>query len=106
MKGSLVTLPEIKNSIGVHFDDSDAHLSLLSGAATRSILRYIKSDGGEYQDTSGEFIAGNVPDDLKAATILLVRYFYDRPEIDLDEFSDFPPAVVSLLRDLRPVTIV
>lgn len=106
MKGSLVELAEVKSSLGIHFSDTDAKLSLLSGAATRSILRYIKSDGGEYQDTSGEFISGNVPDDLKAATILLVRYFYDRPDIELDELSDFPPAVVSLLRDLRPVTFV
>lgn len=105
MKSGLVELAEVKASIGVHFTDSDAHLSLLIGAATKSILRYIKSDGAEYQDTSEEFIPGNVPDDLKAATILLVRYYYDHPDLDLDSLSDFPPAVVSLIRDLRPLTI-
>lgn len=106
MKSGLVTLAEVKSSLGIYFDDSNVHLSLLIGAATRSILRYIKSDGAEYQDTNEEYIPGNVPDDLKAAAILLIRYYYDRPEIELDTLSDFPPAVASLLRDLRPVTLV
>lgn len=101
----LVEIDELKTAIGIHFVDQDEFLDQLISAASANILAHVKSDGSEYLDTAGDLVAESVPDRLKTAVILYVRYLFDRPDIKLDELSDLPPAVISLIRDLRPVTI-
>lgn len=69
----LVTLAEVKGSLKFNDDTSeDVRLSLLIGAASLSILRYLRSTGAEYRNTMGNIVPGNVEDDIKSATIMLV----------------------------------
>jgi len=101
----LVTIAEVKGSL--KFDEStvdDARISLLIGAASLSILRYIRSDGAEYRNSNGDIVAGNVEDDIKTATIMLVGIM-DR-NADANEGgifkSDYLPAnIESLLHSRR-----
>lgn len=108
MKGGLVTLAELKSSLRFDDGDEDAKLSLLIESASRKILRHMKTDGEEYQDTSGEIVPGNVEGDVKVATILLVGILYrgvDGDEEKQFEMGFLPAPVVSLLYDRRLPTL-
>lgn len=70
---NLITLAEAKGAL--RFDESvadDVRIDLLIGAASLSILRYLRSTGAEYRNTAGDIVPGNVEDDIKHATIMLV----------------------------------
>lgn len=70
---NLVTLAEVKGVL--RFDASaedDVRIDLLIGAASLAILRYLRSTGDEYRDSNGIMVPGNVEDDVKHATIMLV----------------------------------
>lgn len=102
---NLVTLAETKASL--RFDEShedDARISMLIGAASLSILRYLRSTGDEYRDSNGDIVAGNVEDDIKTATIMLVGILDRNPDANEDNImkSDYLPATIeSLLHSRR-----
>ncbi len=101
----LATLQEAKAVSRISYDDEDAAISLLLGAATRVVLDYLKTDGDEFRDSAGDMVPGLVPDDIKAATLLYFRYLWDTPDISLDSPGALPPAVESLLQPLRLPTL-
>lgn len=103
----LVTLNETKAILRFDENDDDARLALLIGAASTSILRFLKSDGEEYRDTAGIMQPTQVPDDIKAACIRYVGWL-DRNADTLGEGekSDWlPPIVESLLHSRRAPTL-
>lgn len=106
----LVTLAETKGSLKFEMDieDDDVRLSLLIGAASVSILRFLKSTGDEYRDSNGDVVPGNVPDDIKVATIMLVGITNENPDGDPEKLfrSDYLPAPVeALLHSRREPTL-
>lgn len=105
---SLVTIAETRHSLRYNDNYSDTRLSLLIGAASKSILRYIKSDGDVYRDTNGDVVPGNVPDDIKVATIMLVGIMdrnIDGNEGDIYKSDYLPAPVESLLHSRRDPTL-
>lgn len=101
---NLVTIAEVKGSL--KFDEStedDVRISLLIGAASLSILRYLRSTGSEYRDSNGDVVPGNVEDDIKHATIMLVGIMDRNPDVnDSNIFrSDYLPANVEALLHSR-----
>lgn len=103
----LVTLAECKAVLRFDHNDADARLSLLIGACSTSILRYLKSDGSEYRDTGGVMQPNLVPDDIKLACIQFVGW-KDRnvDEQGQGEIADYlPPPIESLLHSRRTPTL-
>lgn len=102
---NLVTLAETKGTL--KFDDStedDARISLLIGAASLSILRYIRSNGDEYRNSNGDIIPGNVEDDIKHATIMLIGIMDRNPdsnELNIFKPDSLPANVEALLHSRR-----
>lgn len=102
---NLVTLAEVKGTL--KFDETtidDARISFLIGAASLSILRYIRSTGAEYRNTNGDIVPGNVEDDIKHATIMLIGIMDRNPDANEGGIfkSDYLPAnIESLLHSRR-----
>lgn len=101
---NLITLAEAKGSL--KFDEStddDARISMLIGAASLSILRYIRSTGDEYRDSNGNIVPGNVEDDIKTATMMLVGIMDRNPDGNTDSIfkSDYLPASIEALLHSR-----
>lgn len=96
----IITLQEARAFLHIAYDDQNPKISMLVGAGSKAVLDYIGSDGTEWKDTSGELIPGNVPDDIKTATLFYVGYFFDRPDLEPDQFAVgyLPPEVESLLQ--------
>lgn len=108
MSGSLVTLAEMKGMLKIDHSDDDAMLSLLGEMATVEILRFMKTDGEPYTDSSGEIVPGNVPGDIKVATIMLVGVAYRNVDGDHDKAFEpgfLPAPVISLLYGRRDPTV-
>ena len=104
----LVTIAEARGALRFNDTDSDVRLSLLIEAASRSILRYLKSDGEEFRDSNGDIVEGNVPGDIKMATIMLVGIMDRNPDGNEDGIfkSDFlPEPVESVLHSRRDPTL-
>jgi hypothetical protein len=105
---NLVTLSEVKGRLHISHSEDDANLSQLIGMASTSILRWLKSDGDEYRDTSGELIPGQVPDDIKGATMWLVGAWYNNPDMNeggLFEAERLPAPVEAILHSRREPTL-
>lgn len=105
---SLVTIAETRHSLRFNEDDSDVRLGLMIQAASESILRYLKITGDEYRDTAGDIIPGNIPTDIKMATIMFVGIMDRNTDANEDQIfkSDFLPAPVeAILHSLRDPTI-
>lgn len=83
----LVTMAEAKSWMNVSYSDKDASINLAIGAASKAVLAYLKSDGLEYADSSGEIIPGLVPDDIKMATIATAHAMFD-DEANIARFAD------------------
>jgi hypothetical protein len=101
---NLITLAEAKGAL--RFDETtadDARIDLLIGAASLSVLRYLRSTGEEYRNTNGDIVPGNVEDDIKHAVIMLVGML-DR-NVDANETkifaSDALPANIEALLHSR-----
>lgn len=106
----LVTLAETKGLLHFEQDDAshDVRVSALIGAASVSVLRFIKSTGGEYRDSNGDVVPGNVPDDIKVATAMLVGILDSSPDENKDKIftSDYLPAPVeAILHSRREPTL-
>lgn len=101
----LVTLQEVKGRLHIDYNDDDVNLSQLIGAVSASILRYLKSDGDEYRDSSGDIVAGNVEDDIKAAAMWMIAAWYDDADPKVFEPELLPAAVRSLLHSRRDPTL-
>lgn len=106
----LTTLAEVKGALRFEHEseDHDVRLSLLIGAASLSILRFLKSDGDEFRDSNGDIVAGNVDDDIKLATITLVGIMDRNPDGDDKKIfiTEYLPAQVeSLLHSRREPTL-
>jgi hypothetical protein len=106
----LVTLDEVKaglriTDIGGDSPDEDAvWLELMITAASRSILAYLKSGAEDFSDTGGLPIPDEVPETVKAATIMLVGYIYREPDGDESKaFShgNLPWPVTAMIYQLR-----
>jgi hypothetical protein len=105
---SLVSIAEARGALRFNDTDSDVRLSLLISAASNAILRYINSEGDEYRDSAGDIIPGNVPDDIKIATIMLVGIMDRNPDGNDGGIykSDFlPEPVEAILMCLRDPTL-
>ena len=63
-------------------DDLEVWIELLITAASRAILAYLKSGAEDFSDTGGLPIPEEVPENVKAATIMLVGYIYREPDGD------------------------
>lgn len=103
----LVTLSECKAVLRFDHSDDDARLSLLIGAASTSILRFLNSTGEEFQDTAGIMQPTLVPDDIKAACIRYVGWLDRNADtVGEQERSDWlPPVVESILHSRRAPTL-
>lgn len=100
----LVTLAEAKGALKIEGNpEDDVRLSLLIGAASASILRYLRSTGEEYRDSNGNIVAGNVEDDIKQATIMLVGLMDRNPDGDDSKIfrSDYLPAPIEAILHSR-----
>jgi hypothetical protein len=68
----------------------------------------LKSNGDEYRDSDGNIVYGNVPGDIKLATIMFVGIMDRNPDGDEDGIfrSDFlPEPVEAILTGRRDPTI-
>lgn len=109
----LVTVDQAKAQLRIDTGDGDTNLALLIRAASRAVLRYLKTPDA-YQDSAGDVIADSngdpteVPEDVQAAVIMLTGNFMRdpsgvRPE---DWAAGYLPApVISLLYPLRDPTL-
>lgn len=102
---NLVTLAEVKGSLkfDVNDDNEDPRISLLIGAASLSILRYLRTDGVEYRNSNGDIVPGNVEDDIKSATIMLIGIMDRNADGNTEKIfvSDYLPAPVEALLHSR-----
>jgi hypothetical protein len=105
----LVTLAEVKGMLKFEHSSEydDVRLSLLIGSCSESILRFIKSDGDEFRDSNGDIVTGNIPDDIKLATVTFVGIMDRYPDGEDKLFkSDYLPAQVeSILHSRREPTL-
>lgn len=104
----LVSIAEVKGMLKFETDDDDARLSLMIGAASLNVLRFIKSTGDEYRDSNGDIVLGNVEDDIKLATVLLVSIVYQYSDGDTDKLFEsdrLPAQVESVLQSRREPTL-
>lgn len=95
------TLDEVKLGLRIDHDDDDAHLTILITGSSRMVAQYLKSAAPE--DSSGD-----VPEEIKIATIMLVGYLYANPDSDPDKAFDpgyLPAPVQSILYPLRTPTL-
>lgn len=107
----LVTLQQARDQLRI--DDisaDDADLTLKIEAASRAVVRYLKSAADSFLDTAGDpFLdsAGDVlyvPADVKLAVLVLTGYLYKNRDSDEEEAFDrgyLPKPVTGLLYDLR-----
>lgn len=105
---ALVTLDEVKVGLRVDSSDDDALLELLIGAASESVINYLKDQAAELFDLDAAI--GNspqdadVPDVIKNATIYLTGVYYRNKDGDADKNFEpgyLPAPVISMLYPLR-----
>jgi hypothetical protein len=109
---ALVTLAEVKAGLRIDTTDDDALLQLLIGAASESVINYLKAQAAELFDLDAA--QGNspqdadVPDVIKNATIFLTGVYYRNSDGDADKnFTPgyLPAPVISMLYSLRDPAI-
>lgn len=96
----LVSLVEVKRGLLIDNDDDDGHLELLISAASERVKSYLDVRADEVIDEDGKA----KDDRVKAATIMLVGYYYRNPDQDPDGDFDagkLPKPVSSMIYQLR-----
>lgn len=88
-------------------DETNPDLELKIGAASLAIIKYL-GEGADFIDDEGEYAPEDVPEDIKAACLLLTGYLYRLRDEDRDnEFARgyLPRPVMSLLYPYRIPTL-
>ena len=109
----LVPLATVKQALRVDTTDDDVILTLMTSAASRRIVRYLKGEAGDLlgidspPDSPPNDLTA-VQEDIALAVIMLVGYLYKEP--DGDEANAFnqgflPSKVIGLIYDLRVPTL-
>lgn len=112
---ALVTLEQVKAGLRIaEWDadgnmiehDDDSHLTLLIGAASNRIIKFLKNRADEVLnlDSSGELTSAGIPDEVTVATIMLVGYLYRNPDQDPDgdfDLGQLPKPIKSMIYTLR-----
>lgn len=102
----LVTLQQASDHLRRDTTDDNTDLTLKIEAASDAVLNYLKSDGEDYLDSSGDVVAENVPNAVRMATLLLVGVFYSNRDNSTEfERGYLPPVVTALLYPLRAPAI-
>lgn len=110
----LVTLQQAKDDLKMDHDVDDADITLKIQAASAAIVNYLKDYADSFLDSSGDVIMDSsgepdVPYEIKAATLLMVRDFYmhlEPNQVDAQYgYGYLPRAVTALLYPLRDPTI-
>ncbi len=82
----LVTFNESKEHLRVDHDMDDAQINRMRRQASAAVLNYIKIDIDEtafdYVDEFGEPIANNIPQEIAAATLLMIGALYENRDGD------------------------
>ncbi len=98
---NLVTFTEAKEHLRVDHDLDDAQINRMRRQASSAVLDYMKIDIDEtafdYVDEFGEPIENNIPQEIRAATLLVLGALYENR--DGDEFRS-PQAFSQTVRDL------
>lgn len=76
----LVTLDEAKRRLKWDGDVIDADLQLVIEGASQSVIRYLKKAADSFLGEDGEVIAGEVPADVKTATLMLTGILLRDPD--------------------------
>lgn len=96
----LVDLEEAKQGLRVFHDDDDDTIELLIGAASESVLAYLKDGANDFMGDSPI----EVPARVKWATIYMVGWLYENRDNNRDgefELGYLPRPVMSLLYQMR-----
>lgn len=106
----LISLAEAKDILRFESDDteSESRLTLAIGAASQSILRFLKSTGDEYRNTAGAIVLGNVPYDIRWATAALAGIMDQNPDGNDEKIFErgwLPAPIEAVLHSLREPTI-
>lgn len=110
----LVTLQQASDQVKRDTTDDDADLTLKVKAASRAVVRYLKtaadafldSAGDPHLDSNGDAIG--VPEDVQLAVLFLVGWFYrNRDEDATKAFEEgrLPAPVTALLYPMRKPTL-
>jgi hypothetical protein len=113
----LVTLDQAKAHLRVDHDADDDDITFKIEAASQAILNYLGEAAYEFTDTGGEVLEDSsgilTPRIVQYATLLLVGDFYMHREPTASDmvpvsygYGYLPRAVIALLYNLRPPTIV
>lgn len=106
----LVTLEQAKEHLRVDYDFEDELITAYVQAASGAVLNYLKSDGSDYFDSSGDVIIDDdtgetiVPYVVEAATLIMTHYLYrlrGDNEDNAYERGYLPMPVTALLYPLR-----
>lgn len=90
----LVSVSRVRSALRIDEGESDDLLAFYISAASRVIVRYLKSRASEFlaidsPPNSPPDDLANVPEDIAMAVILLTGYFYKEPDGDGDRaFQD------------------
>lgn len=110
----LVSLEQAKLHLRADTGDGDSDILLKIQAASAIVLNYIKHDGAEFIDSSGQVItdsSGNpigVPADIQAAVLLMLGYLYKDRDGDPNreyELGYLPKPVMALVYWRRRLTL-
>lgn len=103
----LVDLDEAKKMLRIEGEDDNAALALLISAASASVLTYLKTAADPFVGADGN-LKGEVPAQVKVATLLLVGMLRRNPDNDVERAFEpgyLPVPVMSLLYPLRTPTL-
>lgn len=105
----LVTLDQAKDHLRVDYDFEDDLITMYVQGASAAVLNYLKTDGQDYFDSSGDLILDSsgetiVPFAIEAATLMMCAYLYrlrGDNEDNTYERGYLPMPVTAILYPLR-----
>lgn len=106
----LVTLEAAKADLQMDHNLDDVDIEAKINQASAAVLNYIGRGQDYYNDSTGEIPEDengepDVPFEVRAATILMVRFLFEGTADEPKELHYLPTPVVSLLYPLRVPTI-